>query len=116
MKMSEYADIKIKELSLFTFRNTYNKKIVSLFFTNDDLKITNAVKYNNQDEDEEPHIEYKCETTVLKAKQRLEALGYTLKKFEEKFNHNKTNIITYDEFSNRALSTENLNTIIKMIK
>lgn len=99
--MSEYADIKIKELSLFTFRNTYNKKIVSLFFTNDDLKITNGVKYNNQDEDEEPHIEYKCETTVLKAKQRLEALGYTLKRFEEKFNHNKTNIINYDEFSNR---------------
>ena len=42
--MSEYADIVVKKLSLAWFRNYVNSQIVSLFFTKNDLCITENCK------------------------------------------------------------------------
>ena len=49
--MSEYADIKIKSLSLYSFRNYLDSSIVGLFFSKDDLIIDPNCKEDPEDEE-----------------------------------------------------------------
>ena len=96
--MSEYADIKIRKKSLYTFRNYLYRDIVSLFFSGNDLIITENYKEDYEDEDSEPFTKYEYRTTVQKARQRLDAQGYSVRKFEEVFNMNMVEAIDYSGF------------------
>ena len=49
--MSEFADIRIKNLSLFEFRNYLRREIVELFFNKQDLVVTPAFLSDPEDED-----------------------------------------------------------------
>ena len=77
--MSEYAEIKIDKFSLQWFRNYLNGEIVSLFFSKDDLETYEVCN------EEETYTGYTYKTTVKKAKERLDALGYSPEKFEKQF-------------------------------
>ena len=46
--MSEYADIKIGNLSLFSFRNYLDPAIVSLFFSSKDLVINQCLRKDSE--------------------------------------------------------------------
>ena len=74
--MSEYADITIKKLSLFSFRNYVDEYIVSLLFSRDDLLITPNSKIDIEDEDAGEYTKFVYRTTVKKARDRLDALGF----------------------------------------
>ena len=87
--MSEYASISIKKLELWSFRNYLDMEIVGLFFVDEDLIITDNIKYDENNEDEVPHTKYEFVSTVRKAKDRLDAIGYSIKNFEKVFNENK---------------------------
>lgn len=86
--MSEYADIKIGSLSLFSFRNYLDPSIVSFFFSSKDLDINQDVKGDSEDEDTECYTQYIYKTTVKYAKERLDARGFTLSALEKLFNNN----------------------------
>ena len=88
--MSEYADITIKNLSLMSFRNYLVPDIVSLFFSKSDLIITPNYRIDLEDEDTEGYTRYIYKTTVKKAKERLDALGFGITNFE---NALKTNLL-----------------------
>lgn len=95
--MSEYADIYIRKLSLCSFRNYLNSNIVSLFFSNEDLLVSDCI----QDFEEDAPVEYTrymYKTTVLKAIERLDALGYSIENFEKIFNANIMQAIDYSAF------------------
>ena len=77
--MSEYAELKIENMTLCWFRNYLDGDIVSLFFSKNDL-VTREIR-----NEEETYIEYAYKTTVKKAKDRLDTLGYGLKNFEKVF-------------------------------
>lgn len=77
--MSEYAEIKIENLSLQWFRNYLNGEIVSLFFSKDDLETYEVCN------EEKTYTGDTYKTTVKKAKERLDALGYSPEKFEKQF-------------------------------
>ena len=77
--MSEYAEIKIENLSLQWFRNYLNGEIVSLFFSKDDLETYEVCN------EEESYTGYTYKTTVKKAKERFDVLGYSTEKFEKLF-------------------------------
>ena len=49
--MSEYADIVIGNLSLHWFRNYLDSKIVSLFFSKNDLIVVNNCNIDDDDKD-----------------------------------------------------------------
>lgn len=77
--MSEYAEIKIENLSLQWFRNYLHGEIVSIFFSKDNLETYEVCN------EEETYTGYTYRTTVKKAKDRLDALGYSPEKFEKQF-------------------------------
>lgn len=96
--MSEYADIKIRNMTLFSFRNYLSPGVVCKIFNSNDLcEIPNYIE-DTEDEDEESITRYFYQTTVLNAKERLDALGYTLSKLEEKFSSNLCQSINYSSF------------------
>ena len=72
--MSEYANIYIKNLRLFTFRNYLEPYIVSLLFTKKDLTITPNCKIDLGDDEFEEYTRYVYQTTVKKAKERYVAI------------------------------------------
>ena len=96
--MSEYADITIKNLSLMSFRNYLIPDIVSLFFSKTDLIITPNCKIDLEDEDTEGYTKYVYKTTVKKAKERLDALGFGISNFEKAFNTYLLQAIDYSAF------------------
>lgn len=96
--MSEYADIKIGNLSLFSFRNYLDPAIVSLFFSSKDLDINQDVKEDSEDEDTECYTQYIYKTTVKCAKERLDARGFTLSALEKLFNNNTIQSIDYSPY------------------
>lgn len=75
--MSEYAEIKIENMSLRWFRNYLDGEIVSLFFSKDNLE---SYEVSNE---EETYTRYCYKTTVKKAKERLDAIGYSPEKFKK---------------------------------
>ena len=98
MFMSEYANIMIKKLSLFSFRNYVNAGIVNLFFSKNDLIINSGVKVDPDDEDAEEYTQYLYKTTVKNAKERLDACGFTLASLEKMFSANATQMIDYSSY------------------
>jgi hypothetical protein len=96
--MSEYADIQIDRLSLYWFRNYLDSDIVGILFSEKDYtEIPNYIV--DPDDDEcEPITKYEYVTTVQKAKERLDALGYGLAKMESVFNERVHDVIDYDPF------------------
>ena len=97
--MSEYADIMIRKLCIFSFRNYLSGDIVSLFFTDRDYEcIPNYIEYyDNEPYQYTKHI-YK--TTVKKAKERLDALGFSIFKFQKIFEDNIADAVYFDYIFN----------------
>ena len=96
--MSEYASILIENLSLYTFRNYLDENIVSLLFSNYDLHVVENYKDDPADEDAEMYTKYEYKTTVKKAVERLEALGYSINNISSCFNTNVFTAIDYGAF------------------
>ena len=96
--MSEYASIVVKKLELWSFRNYLDMEIVGLFFVDEDLIVTDNVKYEEDDEDEVPHTKYEFVSTVRKAKDRLDAIGYSITNFEKIFDENKYQLLHYEPY------------------
>lgn len=95
--MSEYCDIRIKNMSLLWFRNYLEKEVVELFFSKSDL-IIEPEYVDPDDEDAEPYTRYTYQTSVKKAKERLDAMGYGSKHFEKLFLENMMVAIDYNPF------------------
>lgn len=96
--MSEYADIVVKNLSLARFRNYVNSYIVSLFFTKNDLSITPNCKIDLDEDGSEEYTQYVYRTTVKKAKERLDAQGFSIGKLEKLFNEKMRYAIDYTHY------------------
>ena len=96
--MSEYADIVVRKLSLAWFRNYVDSYIVSLFFAKNDLSITPNCKIDLGEDGSEEFTQYVYRTTVKKAKERLDAQGYSLNKLEKLFNEKMLYAIDYTSF------------------
>lgn len=96
--MSEYADINIKKLSLFWFRNYVDSYIVSLLFSVKNLIITPNCKVDPEDDDSDLYTRYVYKTTVKDAKERLEAQGFSMENFQKVFNENMLQAIDYSAF------------------
>lgn len=96
--MSEYAEIYVRNMSLAWFRNYLDKKIVELFFSRYDLIIEPNYVEDPEDEDSTPYTRYMYQTTVKKAKERLDAMGFSLKHFENEFNKKRIQAIDYAPF------------------
>lgn len=94
--MSEYADIRIKNLSLYSFRNYLNGDVVSLFFSKNDL-ITD-LEYEQDGSIEQ--TKYMYTTTVQHAKERFDTLGYGIDNFEKIFNTKMFQSIDYSALLN----------------
>lgn len=96
--MSEYADISIRNLSLYWFRNYLNNDIVSLFFSKRDLFVTTEFVQDSEEGESCEYTRYMYKTTVKQAKERLDALGYGISKLEKIFNENVLQAIDYSSF------------------
>lgn len=95
--MSEYANISIRNLSLCSFRNYLDSNIVSLFFSENDL-IVIPIQDCNLNLNESDKYSYMYKTTVLRAKERFDALGYSIDKFEKEFNTKMYQALDYTAF------------------
>lgn len=95
--MSEYADISIRKLSLCSFKNYLNSNIVSLFFSGNDLIVVPS-QDDNLDLNAPTEDSYMYKTTVLRAKERFDALGYGINKFEKEFNDKMYQALDYTSF------------------
>ena len=95
--MSEYASITVKCLPLMTFRNYLSSDIVNLFFSKQDLVVTSNCKID-EDEDAETYTQYVYRTTVKKAKERLDARGFSVHNFENIFKKLMIEAIDYSGF------------------
>lgn len=96
--MSEYVNIEIRNLSLFCFRNYLKSEIVELFFSKKDLLIVDNYISDPNDEDSVPYTRYVYKTSVKKARERLDAMGYTLGSFKKLFNEQMIEAIDYYPF------------------
>ena len=96
--MSEYADIVVKNLSLAWFRNYVNSYVVSLFFTKKDLSIMQNCKIDLGEDGSEEYTQYVYRTTVKKAKERLEAQGFSIGRLEKLFNEKMRYAIDYTHY------------------
>ena len=93
--MGVNVDLKVGKLSLWYWKSFFDRGILGLFFTDDDLKITENVKYDESDVDEIPHTQYRYSTTVRNAIQRLDSIGYTLKSVQSDFELYKYDCLDY---------------------
>ena len=96
--MSEYVDISIGKLSLYWFRNYLNSKIVSIFFSKNDLIVVDNCNIDDDDEDTDTYTQYAYKTTVRCAKERLDAQGFGLNNFEKIFNDKMIQAVDYSAF------------------
>ena len=93
--MGEYAEIRTGNLSLYWFKNYLKSDVVCLFFSERDLIVTENYYLDDEDEDCEPITKYEYKTTVKRARERLDAMGYGLKHLESLFMENKYEAINY---------------------
>lgn len=98
--MSEYADIVIDKLSLAWFRNYLDAELVSLFFSRNDLYITPNCKTDLYNDEDVVYTKYVYKTTVKKAKERLDARGFSIIKFKKIFTEKLSQVIDYSAFFN----------------
>ena len=96
--LSEYAIYNIRKLEFWNNSSYLDFDFAGYLFTNNDLEIKSNVKYDDEDEDEIPHDEYKYKTTVKKAIERLDAIGITEKSVENEFNQKILDCMDYEGF------------------
>lgn len=96
--MGEYAEIRTGNLTLCWFKNYLKSDLVGLFFSERDLIVTENYYLDDEDEDCEPITRYEYRTTVKRARERLDAMGYGLKHLERLFEKNKYEAINYFPF------------------
>lgn len=96
--MSEYANIQIRNMSLCCFRNYLQDDIVRLFFSKLDYVCIPEYIDDPDDEDSEKYTKHMYKTTVQRAKERLDALGFSILKFEKIFKRRANEAIYYDAF------------------
>ena len=89
------VNLKIGNLSLWYWKSYFDRSTLGFFFTDDDLKITENVKYDESDMEESPHTQYRYSTTIRNAVQRLDSIGYTLKSVQSDFERYKYNCLDY---------------------
>lgn len=99
--MNQYADIKVKNLSLFSFRNYLNNDIVNLFFSSNDLIVSLGDEENLEElEEDDSSAKYMYKTTVQRVKERLDARGFGIDNFKKIFDNNMLQAIDYFPFFN----------------
>lgn len=96
--MGEYAEIYTENLALCRFKNYLKSDLVSLFFSEKDLIVTENYYLDTEDKDCEPITRYEYKTSVKKARERLDAMGYGIKHLENLFEINKYEAINYFPF------------------
>ncbi len=96
--MSEYASINIEQLTLCTFRNYLRNEIVSLFFCKDDLIVEENCLADEQEEDSGTYTRYMYKSTVKRAKERMDALGYGMLYIEKRFTESPFRAVDYEPF------------------
>ena len=89
------VELKVNNISLMYWKSFFDYKTLGLFFTDDDLVVTENVKYDEMDPNEEPHTEYRYSTTVQRAIQRLNSIGYTLKNVQAAFESSCNDCLDY---------------------
>ena len=95
--MSAYAGILIQNLYLYSFRNCLDIYIVELLFSKCDLKIEENF-IDEDDETAEPYTRYSYQTTVKRAKERLDAMGYSVISSEKYLVANVFEVLDYAPF------------------
>ena len=90
--MGVYVDLKINKLSLLTWKSFFDSKTLGLFFTDDNLIIDEVVI------DGEIRKRYRYSTTVKAASDRLDSIGYTIKRFEHEFSCKKYQALDYSKY------------------
>lgn len=96
--MSEYAEIVVGKLSLCWFRNYLDSKMVSLFFSKNDLVVIHDCNIDADDEEAGTYTKYLYKTTVQRAKERLDARGFGINNFEKIFNNKMLQAVDYTAF------------------
>lgn len=99
--MSEYANIYVGNLLLYSFRNYLKDEIVSLFYSDKDLFVTPECTIDDEDEESGVYTRYVYKTTVKRAKERFDALGFGLNNFKKVFDEKKIQAINYSSFLSR---------------
>lgn len=110
--MSEYISIKINDFELWSWRNTVDE-LFSLFFTNDDLVITEKYK-EFDDEDCCEYTKYEFISTVSNVMDRFDALGLSISKFNLEFQNKKYIALNYDGLlKHMKVNEEDYNNVIR---
>lgn len=105
--MSEYADLKISDFEIWSFRNYLDRDIITLFFNDDDLEIKENVKYDESDLEEVPHTQYMYSSNVKRAKERFDALGVSMYSVKCEFEKKKyCSIDCYSSLWNHDFDTD----------
>ena len=79
--MCSYANLYIGELTLYWTKDLDNPTVMMLF-TSEDLRIKKSRK---SEDDEEPHPQVSYRTKLNVLRDRLEFMGFTLKKVIKEF-------------------------------
>ena len=87
--MGVHVELKLKELSLLHWKSYFDRDRLGIFFTDEDLSVSEGSKYDKADAEESSHTEYIYSTTVRKAIQRLDSIGYTLGRVQSDFENSK---------------------------
>ena len=103
--MSEYADIMIRKLSIWSFCN-YLDDVVGLIFSPTDLIIISDSAEDSEDEKSYQYPKYMYRSNVQKAKERLDALGYSLPKLEKEFKRDTEDLLELFRFSQTLTPNE----------
>ena len=103
--MSEYAEIKIREMSIWDYRN-YLDDVVGLIFSPTDLIIISDSAEDSEDEKSYQYPKYMYRSNVQKAKERLDALGYSLPKLEKEFKRDTEDLLELFRFSQTLTPNE----------
>lgn len=93
--MGANVELMVKDLSLLYWKSYFDRDTLGLFFTDDDLIITEESEHNATCETNEKYHSYKYSTTVQKAIDRLNSIGYTLSSVETAFEINKERCLDY---------------------
>ena len=96
--MSEYAEIKIREMSIWDYRN-YLDDTVGLIFSPGDLIVIPDFVEDSEEDDSYQYTKYMYRTTVHKARERLDALGFSLHRLEKEFKRNIDDLMEMFGFS-----------------
>lgn len=89
------VELNVKKLTLLYWKSFFDRNALGLFFCDDDLTITETVNYDKSTTSEIPHTEYKYSTTVRKAIQRLDSVGYTIDRVQSDFESLKMDCLDY---------------------